>query len=90
LRTLPIALLLIATIPAAADDARVKACFDHRSNAEQRDCAQALYRQASKEFDELVRRKLDEAEASDNAPPRFGAAPQKQSFHDAIAASQKA
>ena len=38
----------------------------------------------------MVRRKLDEAEASDKAPPRFGAVPQKQTFHDAIAASQKA
>jgi uncharacterized protein YecT (DUF1311 family) len=91
LRTLPIVLLLLAASPAVADNPRVKACFDLRSNAEQRDCAQALYREASKELDEIVRRRLDEAEASDNAPPpKFGAVPQKQSFRDAIAASQKA
>jgi uncharacterized protein YecT (DUF1311 family) len=89
-RTLPIALLLLTASPAVADNARVKACFDLNSNLEQRDCAQALYRQASKELDEIVRRRLAEAEASDNAPPQFGAVAQKQSFHDAIAASQKA
>jgi uncharacterized protein YecT (DUF1311 family) len=90
LRTLAIALLLLAANPAAADNARVKACFDLSSNAEQRDCAQALYRDASKELDEIVRRKLEAAEASDKAPPQFGTVPQEQSFHDAIAASQKA
>lgn len=86
----PAALLLLAIGPAAADNARVKACFELRSNAEQRDCAQALYRDASKQLDKIVRRKLDEADASDKALPRFGAVPQTQSFHDAIAASQKA
>jgi len=90
LRTLAIALLLLAASPAAADNARVKACFDLRSNGEQRDCAQALYREALKELDAIVRRKLDEAEAFDKEPSRLGAVPQKQSFHDAIAASQKA
>ena len=90
MRTPAIALLLLAASPAAADNARVKGCFDLRSNAEQRDCAQVLYRDATKELDELVRRKLDEADTSDKAPPRFGDVPQKQSFHDAIAASQKA
>ena len=90
MRTLPIALLFLATSPAAADNARVKVCFALNSNAEQRDCAQALYRDASKELDEIVRGKLEEADASDKAPPQFGAVPQKQSFHDAIAASQKA
>ena len=90
MRTPAIALLLLAAGPAAADNAPVKACLALNSNAEERDCAQALYREASKELDEIVRRKLDEAGASDNAPPRFGAVPQKQSFHDAIAASQKA
>jgi uncharacterized protein YecT (DUF1311 family) len=89
-RTLPIALLLLAASPAAANNARVKACFDLNSNAEQRDCAQALYRDALKDLDDLVRRKLDEAGASDKAPPRFGAVPQKQSLYDAIAASQEA
>ncbi len=84
------ALLLLAIGPAAADNVRVKACFDLRSNTEQRDCAQALYRDASKQFDEIFRRKLDEADASDKAPPRFGAVPQTQSLHAAIAASQKA
>jgi uncharacterized protein YecT (DUF1311 family) len=90
LRTLPIALLFLATSPAAADNARVKACLDLKSNAEQRDCAQALYRDASKELDDIVRRKLEQADASDKTPPQFGTVPQKQSFHDAIAASQKA
>src|SRR5258708_5292698 len=90
LKTLPIALLLFAASPAAADNARVKACFNLNSNAEQRDRAQALCREASKQLDEIVRRRLDEAEASDKTSPRFGAVPQTQSFHDAIAASQKA
>jgi len=91
LRAPAIVLLVLAASPAAADNVRVKACFDLRSNAEQRDCAQAIYRDASKELDELVRRKLDEADAPDNTPPqKLGAAPRKQSLHDAIAASQKA
>jgi uncharacterized protein YecT (DUF1311 family) len=85
-----ITLLAFAANPALASKARVKACIDLNSNAEQRDCAQALYRDASKELDELVRRRLDEAEATDKAPPLPGAPPQPQSLRDAIAASQKA
>jgi uncharacterized protein YecT (DUF1311 family) len=87
---LPIALLVFAANPALASDARVKACFDLNSNADQRDCAQALYGEASKELDELVRRRLDEAEATDKVPPQPGAPPQTKSLRDAIAASQNA
>jgi uncharacterized protein YecT (DUF1311 family) len=90
LRILPIALLVFAANPAVAGNARVKACFDLNSNAEQRDCAQALYREASKKLDELLRRRLDEAEATDKAPPLPGAPPPIQSLREAIAASQKA
>lgn len=78
MKTLPIALLFLAASPAAADNARVKACFDLNSNAEQRDCAHALYRDASRDLDSIVRRKLDEADASDKAPPQFGTVPQTQ------------
>jgi uncharacterized protein YecT (DUF1311 family) len=87
---LAIALLVFAANPAVAANTRVKACFELNSNAEQRDCAQALYNEASKELNELVRRRVDEAEATDKAPPLPGAPPQLQSLRDAIAASQKA
>jgi uncharacterized protein YecT (DUF1311 family) len=84
------ALLVFAASPAAAEHPRVKACFNLRSNAEQRDCLHELYRAASAELDDILRRKLEAADATDTAPPMIGAAPQTLGLRDAIAASQKA
>jgi uncharacterized protein YecT (DUF1311 family) len=84
------ALLISATHPAIAENARVKACFDQPSNAEQRECAQALYRAASVELDDIFQHKLEAADATDKAPPMIGAPPQAQSLRDAEVASQQA
>ena len=83
-------LLVVAATPAFAEYPRVKACFNLPSNAEQRDCLHDLDRAVSSELDDVLRRRLESADALDKAPPRIGAVPQTQSLHGAIAASQKA
>ncbi|MBR0753637.1 DUF1311 domain-containing protein [Bradyrhizobium jicamae] len=86
-------LILAACGAARTESARIKACFDRRSNAEQRDCLHDLYREAQAELDQLFHRKIDEANAREAdmrarntlPPPVKG-----PSTVERIAASQKA
>ena len=64
---------LILVNSAAAQTHEVKACFDLRSNAEQRDCVQKLYRAVSADLERVFQSEVARA----SKPPegiRFGAA----------------
>ncbi|MBR0716024.1 lysozyme inhibitor LprI family protein [Bradyrhizobium liaoningense] len=89
-----VALLLALAGCGRADNDRIKACYERRSNAEQRDCLHDLYRTASAELEQIYRRSVDrataleaDARARNTWPPPSGNGP---SSAERITASQKA
>jgi uncharacterized protein YecT (DUF1311 family) len=55
------ALLVLAARPAFAQSNSVRACLDRMTGAEQKQCAEALYRAATAELEALYRRAVDAA-----------------------------
>jgi len=77
-----LAILLLASTPAAATNDAVQSCLDKMTGREQKQCTETLYRAASDKLDAVYRGVLDRASKSDKVGVSSQAA--------AIAASQKA
>lgn len=64
---------LIIVGAAAAERAEVKACFELKSNAEQRDCAQHVYRSVSAKLEQVFQNELARAAMPPGDGIKFGA-----------------
>lgn len=82
-------LLLIVVNSAVAQTDEVKACFDLRSNAEQRDCVQKLYRGIAAELERVFQDELARVSQPPGEGIKFGAADPVK-LADALTKSQSA
>ena len=80
--------ILVLAMPAAAASDAVSACLDLPSTAQQRQCAEALYRAATLELDEVFSRAVKSASVIDGRPMDPDARPDPASLAAAITASQ--